>query len=107
MRVQRLEGVGKPLYVVADIGRERLAGPFATPFAARLWIVQKVEAGLTPAKLEVWRQVSALLPAATDLGLELGLISLVGRGASLERLGKFLPKPARVDRKMLAAGDVR
>lgn len=104
MKVVRPQGVGKPLYVLPDVGRTPLAGPFETPFSARLWIVQHVEAGLPPAKLEVWRSVSVRLPAATDLGLELALISLGGRGKTLAQVEKYLPR-VRVDRKMVAAGE--
>ncbi len=107
MKVIRPAGIGTPLFVLPDTGRQPLAGPFDTAFAARLWIVQHIEAGLAPAKLAVWREVSAKLPAPTDLGLELGLIGFVARGMSLDAIAKYIPRTWRAaDRRMLAAGDV-
>lgn len=103
MKVVRPDGIGQPLFVLPDDGRVPLAGPFPTAMAARVWVIEKVEAGLSPAKLEVWRQVSLRLPSPTDMGLELALVALVARGRTVPLLTKYL-LPPRVDRKMLAAG---
>jgi hypothetical protein len=107
MKVIRPEGIGQPVYVLPDTGRTPLAGPFATKEAARLWIVEKVEAGLPEAKRETWRRVSERLPGPTDMGMELGLIGFVAHGMTWEHIQKYLPHTYRpaADRKMLAAGE--
>ena len=92
MKVVRPAGVGKPLYVLPDVGRQPLAGPFESAVAARVWIVQHVEAGLSPAKLAVWGTVSERLPPPSDMGLELALIALVAKGRTLQHVAAYLPR---------------
>ena len=105
MKLIRAQGVGTPLYVTPDEGRNPIAGPFLTAAAARLWIVQDIEAHLSPEQMDVWREISAALPQASDFGLEVGLITMVQRGRTLAQLKKYVPHSTR-DRRMLAAGDV-
>lgn len=87
-------GFDGPIHVFPDdkFGKP-LAGPFASGPAARLWIVEQVEKRLSPAKLAVWQQIAALLPAPTDCGLELALIGLVAHGTPFEQLTKYVPTP--------------
>jgi len=94
VKVSTIGGFGGPIHVFGDEPFAKpLAGPFASGPAARLWIVEHVEKGLSPAKLAIWRQVSEQLPTPTDVGLELALIGLVAHGLPLEKLAKYIPTP--------------
>lgn len=108
MKVQR-PWFGEPLFVLPDEGRTPLAGPFTTPAAARLWIVEKIEASLKGEKAETWAKLAARLPAPGDMGLELALIGFVAKGIAFEQLLKYVPRgPDRrhaADRRMLASGE--
>lgn len=93
------------VFVLPEIGLEVLAGPFEDSTGARLWILEKRESGLSPVRRAVWAKVLERLGRMTrDVGLELQLIELVGHDVPLDRLQKYLPR-ARVDRKMVAAGE--
>lgn len=102
MKVQTTGGFGGAVHVFPDEPFAKpIAGPFASGPAARCWVVEKVEAGLSPAKREVWRRVVEQLPAPTDFGLELALIGLVAHGLPLEQLAKYIPRPAAPERRQV------
>lgn len=70
--------------------------------AHRLELLQKWESQLSPAKLEVWRQLMDMLPKGSELvgqaggyGLECALMSHVMRGASVEHVVKLKLIPMR------------
>ena len=104
------------LYVFADMdrpthsARHALAGPFDTAVAARLWVVQRLEAELTESQRETWGKLAQRIGGLTaDLGLELFLLEWIAKGKSFERLCRYVPQrgPDRrqVDRRAAAAGD--
>ena len=76
-------------------------------------LLQEGEAKLLPAHLELWRQVSELLPRESPLvgvnggyGLEMFLMKRIAKGWPLEALQKFIPKVVRsYDRKAAASGE--
>jgi len=106
VKVQRIGGWGGAIHVFPDEPfAKALAGPFGSESAAQGWVVERIEHGLSPTKLEIWRTVAARLSGPTDYGLELALIGLVAHGLSLERLAKYLPTHRVRDHRMAAAGD--
>ncbi|HWP38983.1 MAG TPA: hypothetical protein VNL18_15660 [Gemmatimonadales bacterium] len=105
MNIRALGGAGGPIHVLPDLGLQPLAGPFADPVAARLWILQRVEERLSGAQREVWGRVMARLGGLSrDLGLELALIAMVAHGKSYDALGRYFPT-RRVDRRALSGGE--
>ena len=106
MKVARPAGIGQPLFVLPDLGHTPLAGPFTTVVAARLWIVEKVEASLKGAKADLWRETVVRLPAPTDMGLELAVVGFVAHGMGEAQLAKYVPRTfSRRDGRALAAGE--
>lgn len=107
MIVIRPEGIGTPIFVLPDVGRRPIAGPFTTAYAARLWILEQREAGLSEERRALWAELSAAIGGVThDLGLELFLVEQVAQGRTFAQLAKCLPRrPERRDPKALAAGE--
>lgn len=107
MKVARTGGIYGPIFVLPDGGGAPLAGPFATTYAAKFWIVEQVEAGLSDVKRAIWAEVSRRLGTLTaDLGLELFLVEQVARGKTLAQVTKYLPhRFERRDPKALASGE--
>lgn len=107
MRVVCPAGIGTPIFVVPDSGRQPIAGPFTTGYAARLWILEKLEASLSESHRAVWAALSERMGGVThDLGVELFLVEQVARGRTAEQLAKYLPRRFdRRDAKALAAGE--
>lgn len=69
--------------------------------------LQVAESRLTPAQLEVWRQVVARV-GPDDVGLLNGLMIMVQRDRTFEQIAPFLPGARRThgrDYRTAAAGD--
>lgn len=88
--------------------RHAVAGPFDSALAARLWVLQHLEAALTEPQRETWAKLAQRIGGLThDLGVELFLLEWVAKGKSFERLVRYVPRGVRrpVDHRMAAAGD--
>lgn len=107
MKVVRPAGIGGPIFVLPDVGRAALAGPFTTGAAARLWIIEQVERGFSEERRVIWGTLVAKLGGVShDLGLELFLVGQIARGKSLQELLRYIARPVeRRDPKALAAGE--
>jgi hypothetical protein len=69
-----------------------VAGPFRDAMSAKLWILERLEAGLTESQRTVWSAVVPKLGGVSfDLGLELSLIQLVKQGRTVAQLDRFIP----------------
>lgn len=82
MKIHRLED--GQLYIVADklrpSVRNAMAGPFKHRFAAYYWIIEHVEASLTPEKMALWTECLALAGGAkANPEHLLGIIAIVRR----------------------------